>query len=227
MVINPASTEKLTTPEQGVCFFEALEHLDDFTMRLIEDYPHIVTESEAVKGMAESQPFFHEEYKEDSDMKVVDRYITDLKYITDLPAHGRASVEEKNERLRQEMSWRHRLREESAKACDAGDAIKKSIFGGQIIRTFDSDKTKDISNGFMESLIEMCDDELYEIGLNKYGKLTLPSKNGNTKTFFAKFGGEDEQITIFGRVVIDKPNAQNHITEANVEDFFQLVAYLP
>lgn len=217
MAINPTGTETLPAPGQGVLFYKALECFDDFTWRLIENYSQAVMESGAAKGLADSQPFFHGEYKELDDDQVSDLY-AQRRVLSE------AGNNDEHERLHQEMAWRYRLREEAARAADIASAIKKDIFGGQQVRTFvPSEPVKNLSNHFVDSLIGMCGEQLHGIGSNRYGKLTLATIHGGEQTYFARF---DESVTVFGITAVLYKNDLQYVREANADDCCKLVADL-
>lgn len=214
MVMHPTSIEVGTTPETGVFFYEALEHLNPFTLQLIENYPQIVAESEAVRGLVDTSPHLHEEYEDVDDATVIDQYMSNSKKIVEDGAT-------KDARLLEEMGWRHRLREEAARAVDAGDAIRRGVYAGSVLRMFDGSESVPQSSSFIPTLLGMMKGQADNIGEGLYGPITLQTRQGGDRTFFARFS--EQGTVIFGLSLTVKPEELAGIREANADDCCQLV----
>ncbi len=215
MAIQPTSIELEATPNPGVIFYSALDQLDDWTRELIANYPQIVTESEAVQGLVESQPFFHEEYEDLSGGKVIERYISNTIAVI--------KGGEKDRHLQEEMGWRNRLLEESARAVDTGEAIKRAIYGASLPRMFDGPHDPiERNNDFVSSLLERCNGQPRQIGAHFYGPMTLMTRNGEERSVFGRV--DDEGAVVFGSLLIMDPDQLAGTREASADDCCQLIA---
>ena len=167
-----------------------------------------------MRGLVETNPHFHEEYEGVDDATVIDRYMSDIKKATE---DGTG----KDVRLLQEMGWRHRLREEAARAVDSGDAICRGVYADSIPRMFDGSHEESRPNDFIPTIIEMIGDQMQEIGAGAYGTITLSTRQGSTRKFLARFS--EGQPIIFDTTLTVSPAELNDIREASADDCCQLV----
>ena len=216
MALQPTSIEIGTTPETGVFFYEALEQLDPYVLELVGKYSQIVVESDAVRGLIDTNPHFHEENAGVDDTVIIDRYMSDAKKAME---DGGA----KDARLHQEMAWRHRLREESARAIDTGDAIRRGVFSGSPPRLFGGSEPAPTTGPsvLLPRLIEMLAGTAQEIGTGRYSTVTLTTLNGKQREFVVRADGD--QLVMFGTSVIISRTELAGIREASADDCCQLV----